>query len=465
MSRNKSQDLRIKGLGIAAQFALAMGGALAIVMAVAGFIQLNSAKRISAQAVDRILMDATAAASDAATAKSKGHRPIYTKGETFQQINGAQLNRYDIEFNAGRFKGQKGALYTDGNGELIIPMSAREEGEDSLAGLYFVLTALVILVGGGVALTVGNKITGPLNGLVDDVRNIARGNLSHRTRVKGGGEVALLARSIDRMALSLADAREAELELNVRESEVEVAHEVREALLPEDTPALPGFEFADRYIGSLEPGGDFHDYIFSKGKVTLIVCEVAGRGIPGALIGATARAYLRGELEREVELGEALRKVNRDLARDVRRGMYVTVMCVQFNPKENVALVACAGHRQPLVRYEAEAGAVRTLQPEGIALGFDKGPVFDRSLEILKVPVEPGDRLILANTGPVRVANADGEELGETEFYREIARGAKTSADTMLEYLEGVFEDFAGDEPFPADISILILARDEEDIA
>lgn len=463
MSKKRSQDVRIRGIGIAARFSLVMGIALAVVTAGGSFIQFKSARRVSSQAVEKALIDAAKAAAEVAQAERAGRGPTFKRSDTFQRLEGGTLQLFDVEFTSGSFKGKKGQLYHyDEGGDVIVPLGAQERSEKTLVAIFWGLTGLVILVGLGVAMTVATQVTRPLNDLVDDVRMISRGNLNHRTRVTGGGEVAQLARAIDRMAVSLAEAREAEIELSVREREVAVAQEVREALLPEDTPALPGFEFADRHIGCPEPGGDFHDYIFSNGKVTLIVCEVSGRGIPGALVGATARAYLRSELEREDDLAQALRKVNRDLARDMRRGMYVTAMCVRFDPKEGVATVACAGHRQPLVRYDARAGSVREIQPEGIALGFDKGPIFDRSLEVVHVPIEAGDRLVLANTGPVSVVNQRGEELGSTEFYREIKRGAKARPDTLLEHLEGVFEDFAGGEAFPADISLLILARNGE---
>ena len=83
----------------------------------------------------------------------------------------------------------------------------------------------------------------------------------------------------------------------------------------------------------------------------------------------------------------------------------------------------------------------------------------ERTLEVQKIPIEVGDRLILSGTGPVKVLDPEGEELGEKEYYRSILRFSKLGTDAMLDRLAGDIEDYAGEEPLPADISIISVAR------
>jgi sigma-B regulation protein RsbU (phosphoserine phosphatase) len=264
------------------------------------------------------------------------------------------------------------------------------------------------------------------------------------------------------MSESLQEAQEAELELSVREREMEVAREVREALLSQEVPALPGYLIDALHLSCPEPEGDFREYIQPQGGgVGLLVCQVNGKGVPGALVGATARAYLRSELDRGMDLVESFRKVNRDLARDVRRGMYITALYLQLDPAESVATVISAGHKLPLVRYSAAEGKLRTVQPEGIALAFDKGPVFDKSLVPQRVSLEAGDRLFVANTGAVGVTSEDGMELGEKGFYQSLLRACAhgKAADTLARVRADI-ERFAGEEPLTADVNVLMLARE-----
>jgi hypothetical protein len=51
----------------------------------------------------------------------------------------------------------------------------------------------------------------------------------------------------------------------------------------------------------------------------------------------------------------------------------------------------------------AADGQLRVVQPEGIAFGFDKGPCSSGRLQVVEVPIEPGDRLVLTNSAPVRI--------------------------------------------------------------
>lgn len=475
------------GLSIAGRFSLFMTLALMVVMTGAGFFLLDKSRDALKKATSYLINEGAAmtAAERAATRETQIEilRELRDRGEmrdlenTLDRIqanhqktftgNGrgtsaGAVRRYPVLFKEdSSFAGQDGVLVQAGTGpNLLFPADPHGGQADSLFGLILMASAMVIAVGAGVAFGVSSQVTKPIEVLVDDVRSIARGNLLHKTRVRSGGEVQHLARQIDRMAQSLDEAQGAEVELGVREREREVSQEVREALLPSAWPDVPGYALGALHVDSAEPGGDFHDFVEVDGKLILMVCEVSGRGVPGALVGATARAYLKSELERGGDLTAALQKINSAIARDVRRGMYVTALVVVFDPSEHQALVACAGHKLPLVRWEAETGQVRLVQPGGIALGFDKGPVFNRSLELAKVPLAPGDRLVLATTGPVQVAGPEGEELGEKRFYRLIARNSEDTPTVMLDGILTAVNAYADGEEFPADLSLVILARD-----
>ena len=69
MSRRRSQDIRVSGLGIAARFGLSMGISLAVVMSIAAYIQFSSVKKITHQAVESALADAAQVSSEAERAR------------------------------------------------------------------------------------------------------------------------------------------------------------------------------------------------------------------------------------------------------------------------------------------------------------------------------------------------------------------------------------------------------------
>ncbi len=472
------------GMSIASRFGLLIALTLSIVMGLGGYLlldksrkaldqaghhtltqiaALNSAEaRAQTAAIEAIVAEAAAGRMSLEAAAERLGNP--TPGTYVEEGVASRHGRYlfhHIQFTSGPHKGEPGfRLSHDEHGQTLATRVTDGGQSDSLFGLILVVTAVIVAIGTGVAFLVASQVTKPMEQLVGDVRAISHGNLHRRTRVSGGGEVYTLARQIDHMAEALERGQENELELDKREREREVAARVRESLLPQSKPQVQGYSIGDFHVDAAEPGGDFHDYIHSDGKLSLLVCEVSGKGVPGALVGATARAYLRSELTRGEDIELALQRVNRQLSTDVSRGMYVTLLCVVLDPDENIATLACAGHKLPLVRFEAATGQIRLLQPEGIALGFDRGPIFDGRLELLRVPMEPGDSLVLANTGPVCVPNADGEELGEKGLYRVIARNATGSPEEAAESTLMALETRMDGEVFPVDISMIILGRD-----
>jgi len=152
-------------------------------------------------------------------------------------------------------------------------------------------------------------------------------------------------------------------------------------------------------------------------------------------------------------------KLGKRLVDDVRRGMFVTAVYALLDPVQGRVTVACAGHKIPLLRVTAADGQLRVVQPEGIAFGFDKGPVFERRLQVVEVPIEAGDRIVLSNSAPVRIQGEQGEELGEKTFYARVRKHAAPDTTQFLRALRRDLEQYAGEAGFQEDISIVTLSR------
>lgn len=448
-------------MSLRAKFALWMTAALTVVMACAGFLLMRGSSKVASTAMEKRLAEAVSLTG------KEGQPGNYEQiGGSATIVPGTGVKRFSVKYGVAEGRSERAEVYESSENSgakvthLLVPLDDGKSGR-GLFELILGITVSVIFVGAVVSLVVAGSTARPIQGLVDDVRQVARGNFRHRTHVRVGGEVAALAREIDKMAVSLRDAQDAELEHSAREREMEVADEVRESLLPEGTPEVEGYDLKALQIGCPTPGGDFYDVLeYADGRLGLLVAEVSGDGIPGALIGATARAYLSSILLRSEDVVEGLRSVNLNLAKNVRRGMFVTAIYALLDPASGSVEVACAGHKVPLLRYSAADGKVRKVQPEGFALGLDSGPVFDRTLQTTQVELEPGDRLILANTGPLQVANPDGEELGDIAFYKLVLKKAGATSYELLGILESALDAYADEEDFPHDISVVTIRRE-----
>jgi serine phosphatase RsbU (regulator of sigma subunit) len=134
-------------------------------------------------------------------------------------------------------------------------------------------------------------------------------------------------------------------------------------------------------------------------------------------------------------------------------------MYALVDPVQGIATLACAGHKLPMLRYTAADKKLRTIQPEGIALGFDKGPVFDSRLAVEQVPIEHGDRLVIVNSGAVAIADPSGAELGEKQLYTHVLRNGALDSSQFLARLRAALESYVAGAPIPRDVSMVTISR------
>ncbi|QDU69681.1 PP2C family protein-serine/threonine phosphatase [Engelhardtia mirabilis] len=458
MSRGRGAE-RSGGIGLAARFTFAIAGALVLVGGGAGYLIVRSATAVTENYAERLLASSVALSERAESGAWRAAGGTGTRrGERHEGGVSSEPVRVDGAVDAELFRAGEGSAEV----RLFVPAERDDVGR-TLLGLVLPILAAMVLVGVGVAWWAASQFTSPLRAIIKSVRQISIHDPRYRGRVGGGGsEIASLSRALDRMSDELSEAREAELELDAREREAELTGAVRDALMPLATPLLAGFDVGAFHLAGPELGGAFHDFIeLDDGSLGLLVCDVGASGAPAALIGATARAFLRSALRRGDEVTAALAEVNRELARDVLRGTWVSALYVQLEPGGDAATVVCAGHRLPVLRIGAADGKLRVLQPGGLALGLDKGPVFARRLDVQRLEVAPGDRLVLAGAAAAGLPDENGDELGERGFYQLVVGRAGLSTDRFLRGLRADLEAFCADEVFPADLSVVTVRRDD----
>lgn len=346
-------------------------------------------------------------------------------------------------------------------GELGVYI-ASSSIEDSIASLQLKVAyaaAAFVLLGGLVAFLLGRTITRPLRRLQEDVNTVAHGDLEHRTRAHSSDEIGELARSVDLMTQSLREAREAEREAAASRHELEVAAEVAARLTPESFPAPPGWDVAGLHHEGKGPAGEYADVLdMAGGRKGYLIAGASGRGVPAALVLAMARSFLRVVAATESDPGDVLRKVNALLAGDLRQGMYVTALLVVVEPNGRAVRVANAGH-PPLLHWHGRREELDVVHSEGIALGFDSGPVFDRTLRVAEVALDDGDRLVLHAPGLMELPGADGTPLGERRFVALVEREAPLISESFVGRVDATLKRFCGTGKFERDVTLLTLAR------
>lgn len=446
-------------MGIAARFAVHMGIWVAVVAAGAGLALVW----MNGQAVDQGVREFGVDALRWVEAGSPAPAP-----DSFTVLRGTEIYEAPVAFE-GAADTEPALVWrpmrmsdTDAGGagrpSVAVPLRRLQDLTGNLVVLVGVVVLALAAVSLGVAFRVGKAVAAPLDGIMGDLSRISRGDLDRPTRSgeSGVGEIAILGRAVERMRMALGAAREKEAEAGRRQHEVAVAAEIREALLPSELPQPDGYSVAAFLAESPEIGGALYDVAEGPGRLDCLVTGVAGIGMPAALVGSSARAVLRQELERAADPLEAFFAANRAVSRDMRSGMFVTALLVRLEPASGAMTIISAGHEVPLIRLGPD-GRGSLVSCEGFALGFDEGPVFEKTLEARALFLEPGDRVVLATTGALEAENPDGEALGEMRFLAACRKEAL--GDGNGGGLRAILSRWTGPEGQMDDAAVVTLTR------
>jgi hypothetical protein len=346
-----------------------------------------------------------------------------------------------------------------GNAFVILSEAAIAAKKD--AGMWLFLTPLLVAVGVGLVIFAANSASSGMQSLARDLDTIGRGKLDTRIRVTGTGEVGFLQRMADRMAKNLQMIQttgSTDLDEAV-EKEVSLAAEIHQSLRPSDPPRIPGYEVETLFKGGSEIGGDYFDYVeLDEHRIALLIadCSESLRGVPAAMVMAMTRAYLKAAIHPEGTPSDWLMAVNRQLSRDLKSGMAVTALIAVLDTSKGEITAASAGHR-PIVLWRK--GKTAQINPNGIALGLDVGPVFNKTIEDKRFALAKNDRLVLYTDGLVTAENGAGEPYGEERFLESIRKQGAMNSAAFVNFVAGGMDKFLEGGEQQDDITISTLKK------
>jgi hypothetical protein len=185
------------------------------------------------------------------------------------------------------------------------------------------------------------------------------------------------------------------------ESEMAAAREVQQILLPEQMESIPGFSIESVYEPAQQVGGDFFQILSApEDSLFVVIGDVAGKGLPAAMLVSVLVGAIRGVSEYTSEPAELLAKLNQRLVGRVA-GSITTALAARIFSNGSVAM-ANAGHLSPyLDGREVEV-------PGALPLGAKSGTRY----ETVRFQLPLGSRLTFYSDGIVEAQNARGELLG-----------------------------------------------------
>jgi phosphoserine phosphatase RsbU/P len=252
------------------------------------------------------------------------------------------------------------------------------------------------------------------------------------------------------------------------EQEIEIARSVQRDLLPPPQCEFEEFEIAGHYVPVAGVSGDFYDaFAVSGDRVAFIVGDVAGKGIPAALLMGVLHGAVRASVwtpsRRDHE--DATRQINQLLCERTSTARFTTMFWAYFDSHAKRLKYINAGHCPPILLKAGRRGPALRLFSGGPVLGLRSNAGFEQG----SVRLDPGDRLILYSDGIVEATNAAGEEFGEGRLVAALREDREDTADGLRDHILTALSLFTG-SAVPQDDRTLVVAvyigsaRGEEDL-
>ncbi len=331
-------------------------------------------------------------------------------------------------------------LSTSYEGDIFGPSATVKQHTIQLVVLSSILAALVI----GFSI---RKMFAPLRQLIDKTREVAEGNLDASLIIGSKDEIGELGRAFNVMLRSIRQ--------NTRIwQELEIARSMQMQMLPTTSPQIPGLELAARSFPATEVGGDFYDFLPAcNGRYGLIIGDISGKGLSGAMVMSAAMSSIRFAAEGSCNTAEILARANQRLSQDLQTNMFVAACLAMFDPARRHLAYTNAGQPLPLL---CRNGNVDFLPQDQDGDRFPLGVRAASQYRQLELTLAPADLLVFYTDGIVDMMNGTGEPYGFERLRATIQKQIKQPLADIIAAVVADAENYGGGNP-QDDLTMLLV--------
>ena len=245
------------------------------------------------------------------------------------------------------------------------------------------------------------------------------------------------------------------LDKQKQDKEMRIASGVQKALLPEKLPEVPGYRFFASYDAAQAVGGDYFDcFMIGKNKVCISFGDVAGKGVPGALIMSRMSSVVQNTLSFTDDVSVAINRINSHMCHNMVEGRFVTYILGVIDLDTNTITLANAGHMSPLIRKPG--GDVEEFDDStiGIPVGIMDGyPYYVNQRQI-----QPGEMFVLVTDGVDEAMDPSGD-LYTKERVRDFVQNGSSDPEELGKALLADVRKHADGRAQNDDITIMTFGR------
>ena len=254
-----------------------------------------------------------------------------------------------------------------------------------------------------------------------------------------------------------ADLQEALEQKRQLDRDMQIARQIQNSLLPQSLPEIAEIDLAAFSHPALDIGGDYYDVIEIDDKhIGMVIADVSGKGIGGALMMAVCRSVIQAQAKNEYDPSSMLISLNDILSPNLAENMFISMLYMVLNTETHLLSYARAGHEPPII-FHRDTQKIDREEIDGIAIGLVDKSTFTSIIETKNIQLRSGDLVVTYTDGITEAMNDKGDEWSVNKLLEYISKNNQNSATELLEQIENKVLEFAGNIPQYDDMTMLAM--------
>jgi phosphoserine phosphatase RsbU/P len=239
--------------------------------------------------------------------------------------------------------------------------------------------------------------------------------------------------------------------------ELEIARTVQLRFLPQSIPEMKWLDISSHCLPAYEVGGDYYDFLqLDEHRFGVVVGDVSGKGVSAAFYMTLMKGIIKSQTRHVQSPKEVLIQVNDLFYENAQRGVFISMIYGVFDQQKQTFSFARAGHN-PLISMFRQKNEAEEISPKGIAIGLDKGLVFNPSLEESTISINQGDVFVFYTDGYSEAMDKNQNEFGEERLLEIINKNSNLTANKILNKIQEEIKKFTGKTPQHDDMTMVIV--------
>ena len=247
------------------------------------------------------------------------------------------------------------------------------------------------------------------------------------------------------------------LEKQEIEREVGIAADIQTKLLPKLLPRIKNAGVSAYSVPARGVSGDYYDIIpLREGKFAMVICDVAGKGVPASLVMVMIRTIIHLIASSSRSTAQIVSWINKGIAGKIDIDRFATLSFFTFDPATGALQYSNAAHH-PAMIYRAATGSIEQLDTDGLPIGIEREARYGQR----ETRLANGDIIMMYTDGVVEAMDSRGRQYEDERLKSIFVDNASLGAEDLVKVIRTDIDAFAENAKQHDDQTLMLMKMGE----